>query len=73
MSILEAIRRDSSAAIWSRGVEIARSDKVIGESVNAEEVVLRVAIRPGTSPFMVNLWPGDEEWSCDCPSQSTRQ
>ena len=69
MSILDAIRSDCSAKIWSSGVQIARQGKVAAESIEEDEVVLRVQMRPDTPPFLVHLWPDDEDWSCDCPSR----
>ena len=68
MSILDAIRSDCSAAVWSRGVQIARAEKIALQSSDEEEIILRVQMRTDTPPFTVHLWLDDEEWSCDCPS-----
>ena len=53
-------------SIWSRGVELARAEGVSRESGTRDEVVLRV-VAPGrvVTPRVV-LYPGDEEWECDC-------
>ncbi len=68
MSLLDAIRQDCSPAVWSRGVQIARSGRVAaGRSSEDDEVVLRVQMQDSAPPFTVHLWPDDEEWSCDCP------
>ncbi|MFT4975519.1 MAG: superfamily II DNA or RNA helicase [Myxococcota bacterium] len=68
MSILDAIRSDCSGAVWSRGVQIARGDKVVLHAADTDEVVLRVQMLVSTPPFTVHLWPRDEDWACDCPS-----
>lgn len=71
MSLLDAIRSDCSAAVWSRGVQIARAGKVAAASVEPtedDEVILRVEMREDTPAFEVHLWPSDEDWSCNCPS-----
>lgn len=68
MSILDAIRRDCSAAVWSRGVQIARGEKVALQSAEEDEIILRVQMLSDTPPFTVHFWPEDEDWSCDCPS-----
>ena len=68
MSLLDAIRQDCSSAVWSRGVQIARSGRVAAmPSDEDDEVVLRVQMQDNQPPFTVHLWPDDEEWSCDCP------
>ena len=68
MSILDAIRSDCSASVWSQGVQLARAGKVAAEAEADDEIVLRVQMLTTTPPFRVHLWPPDEEWSCDCPS-----
>ncbi len=68
MSILDAIRQDCSSVVWSRGVQIARKGQVAADSVDEEEVVLRVQMRLDTPPLTVHLWPSDEDWSCTCTS-----
>ncbi|MDG1483553.1 MAG: DEAD/DEAH box helicase [Myxococcota bacterium] len=68
MSILDAIRQDCSAAVWSRGVQIARAGRVAaGAPGEDDEVILCVQMHASAPPFTVHLWPDDEEWSCDCP------
>ena len=68
MSILDAIRRDCSSAIWSRGVQIARDGKVSLETAAEDEIVLSVQMLADVPPFTVHLWTDDEDWACDCPS-----
>jgi superfamily II DNA or RNA helicase len=69
--LFEALRESCDARVWSRGVELARSATIALESEDADEVVLIVEAkaRPGTRPSRpprVRLFPGDEDWSCDC-------
>ena len=52
--------------MWSRGVELARSGAVVGESDDGDEIALRVATRAGTAAPQVVLFPNDEDWTCDC-------
>ena len=67
--LFDAIRSESSANTWSRGVELVRADVVTGERSTDDEVVLRVAARAGRISFSVALYPGDEEWECECTSR----
>jgi superfamily II DNA or RNA helicase len=61
-----AIRAACSAQAWSRGVELARAGAVVGEEDDGDEIALRVATRAGTVAPQVVLFPGDEDWTCDC-------
>jgi superfamily II DNA or RNA helicase len=60
------VREACSPQVWSRGVELARSGAVVGESDDGDEITLRVATRSGTVAPQVVLFPGDEDWTCDC-------
>ncbi len=66
-SLFDAVRGAASSQTWSRGVELARSDAVIGERDGAKEVALRVAARGGlvSSPLAL-LYPEEDTWDCDC-------
>jgi superfamily II DNA or RNA helicase len=65
-TLFENIRSACSSGTWSRGVEIARRDAVVGIASEAEEVVVRVSTRGGLVAPTVRLYPGDGEWDCDC-------
>jgi hypothetical protein len=63
-----AVREAAGAAIWSRGVEVARGGIVRGESESAGEIAVRVATRGGLISRLVRLYPADADWECDCKS-----
>ena len=68
MPILDAVRKATRDDIWSRGVQLAREDRVLAVSQDEDEIVLSV-VPPGRArPATVHLWPGDSDWSCDCPA-----
>ena len=64
--LFEAVRAACGTQAWSRGVELARGDNVIGEHAEAGEIRVRVALRGGMIARQVTLWPGDEDWECSC-------
>jgi superfamily II DNA or RNA helicase len=53
--------------VWSRGVKLARSGAVTGETADASEAVLRVAAPGRAVALTVTLYLRDQEWDCDCP------
>lgn len=67
--LLQTVKVDCPKGLWAQGIKLARTDNVAGESSSEEEIVLRVKA-PGlpVAPTVV-LYPIDEEWDCDCPSQ----
>lgn len=67
-ALFDAVRDACSPKTWSRGVELSRAGAVIGESADAEEIVLKVATQVGMAYATVTLWPTDEDWGCDCRS-----
>ncbi len=67
-TLIAAVRRACSAAVWSRGVELSRSGAVVGERQNDEEIELRVRLPNQAVAPTVYLYPQDNDWSCDCPS-----
>ncbi|MEM6532207.1 MAG: DEAD/DEAH box helicase [Myxococcota bacterium] len=66
--LLKLIREAAGPQVWSRAVNLSREDAVLGESANAEEVVLSVKGQPGPKRYQVVLYLEDEDWSCTCPS-----
>ena len=64
-----AVRDACPSGLWSKGVKLARDDKVTLESKEKFEVVLRVAapVR-GVAPTVV-LYPGERDWECDCDTR----
>jgi superfamily II DNA or RNA helicase len=67
--LLEALRKACSAAVWSRGVELSRRGAVFFEGETQGAVELRVAVAPGMPSPLVALYPGEADWSCECPSR----
>ena len=68
MPILDAVRKVTRDDIWSRGVQLAREDRVLAVSEDDDEIVLSVVPQGRARPATVHLWPGDSDWSCDCPA-----
>jgi superfamily II DNA or RNA helicase len=65
-SVFESVRKASSPQIWSRGIELVRSEAVAGERTGAEEVVVRVATKGGMIARNVTLFLDDGQWECTC-------
>ncbi len=70
MGLLDTMRAAASEGAWSQGVRLARAGNVLGVREDDEEVVVRVAVSRAPVPFTVHLWPDEEDWSCDCPSDA---
>ncbi len=69
-ALLAAIRKSCSPAIWSRAVELARSQAAVGEAEEDGEIRLRVTTDGGLVCPTVTLWPEDQDWWCDCDAAS---
>ena len=65
-ALKDAVHEAASARVWSQGVTLCRDDRVSGRSQSADEVQLEVRLPGRPVPFTVILYPGDEEWDCDC-------
>jgi superfamily II DNA or RNA helicase len=48
---------------------LVRAGAVTVESRNDEEIVLRVRAQGRAVPAQVVLYPGEDEWDCDCPGR----
>lgn len=68
MPIFDAVRKAARDDIWSRGVQLAREERVLGVSEAEDEYVLSVVPQGRARPATVHLWPEDGDWSCDCPA-----
>jgi superfamily II DNA or RNA helicase len=64
--IFDAVRSATRDDIWSRGVQLAREDRVLAVSEDDDEIVLSVVPQGRARPATVHLWPSDPDWSCDC-------
>src|SRR5262245_51617899 len=69
-ALFEAVRQVCAARDWSRGVELSRGGAVVVEHATSEEVMLRISTRGGMISPSVTLWPEDQDWACNCPSQA---
>jgi hypothetical protein len=69
--LAEAVRRSAKAGTWSAAVKLARAGAVAVESSDDDEIVARVRT-PGraVAPTVV-LYPGENEWDCDCGGRVT--
>src|SRR5690606_37360323 len=67
--LYERVREECAKGLCAQGVKLAGQDRVSGEASSDEEVVLRVRAPGHPVPPTVVLYPADEEWDCDCPSQ----
>ena len=65
-SVFESVRGACSPQIWSRGIELVRSDAVAGEKSDGEAVVVRVATKGGMIARNVTLFVDDGQWECSC-------
>lgn len=68
--LFAAVRGACSSRSWSRGIELNRADAVDGVEEDDERVSLRVKVPGKTVAPMVNLYPEDDEWDCDCDSSA---
>ena len=65
-SLYQAIQKQCLPGIWSKGLELARVGAVLQESAKPDELIFRVRIKDRPVAYKVSLWPGDEDWFCDC-------
>ena len=62
----EALHEAASSRVWSQGVTLAREQRVTGRGATATEITLEIRVPARPTPFTVVLYPGDQEWDCDC-------
>ncbi len=67
--LLSAIRDSCSPGTWSRGVQMARANQVVGEEDDGDEIAMRVATKGGLVSPQVVLFPEDDDWTCECVSR----
>jgi superfamily II DNA or RNA helicase len=67
--IVASLRRACKPGVWSAGVNLVRAGAVAVESENEEEVVLRVRAAGRAVPAQVAIYPGLDDWDCDCPGR----
>lgn len=66
MPIFDAVRSATRDDIWSRGVQLAREERVLLISESEDELIMSVVPQGRARPATVHLWPEDSDWSCDC-------
>ncbi|EPX55098.1 hypothetical protein D187_009604 [Cystobacter fuscus DSM 2262] len=67
--LLETVRKEARPGIWTVGVNLARSGAVALQKRTDKELQLRVKAPGKTVALTVSLYPADDVWECDCPSQ----
>jgi superfamily II DNA or RNA helicase len=67
--IVASLRRASKPGVWSAGVNLVRAGAVTVEAQDDDEIVLRVRAPGRPVPVQVVLYPGEDEWDCDCPGR----
>ncbi|MBN2574717.1 MAG: DEAD/DEAH box helicase [Deltaproteobacteria bacterium] len=67
--IVASLRRACKPGVWSAGVNLVRAGAVTVESQTDEEIVLRVRAGGRAVPAQVALYPGLDDWDCDCPGR----
>ena len=68
--LFTAIRAKAPAPIWSAGVSLARDNKIVKESEEADSVTFIVLAGARGKSLEVQLFPKDLDWQCDCDSKS---
>jgi len=69
IKLIASLRRACKSGVWSAGVNLVRAGAVTVESRSDEEIVLRVRAQGRAVPAQVVLYPGEDEWDCDCPGR----
>lgn len=62
----DTVREECSKTVWSRGVELVRSGAVSEDSLDGDEVCMRVVTRGGMISHEVVLDTELGDWECDC-------
>lgn len=64
--MVAVVQEECLPAVWSRGVALARRGAVAGEARSIDEWSFRVRLPTDAIAPRVILYPGDQEWDCDC-------
>ncbi len=68
-ALQKTIQKACTGATWSAGVQLSRAGSVVLERRSDDELELRVVGNQGLSSVLVCLYPGDDDWSCECNSR----
>ena len=66
----DCVQKASLPGVWSKGISLSRSDAVLKDSQQEDEIILRVRAPDNPVSRKVTLWPQDEDWFCDCGSKT---
>lgn len=64
--LFDTIRKECLPGLWSKGVKLAREERVLVEVRNATEISLRIQEPGRPAAPTVSLYPAEGEWTCDC-------
>jgi len=64
--LFDAAKAKCPVGLWSKGVELARSGAVTGQTRETDMRTFRVPSGSHLIAPTVALYPDDEEWDCDC-------
>jgi superfamily II DNA or RNA helicase len=70
-NFFDSVQKACLPGIWSKGVNLARSDLILSDSVNAEELIFKIRSKDHPVSRKVTLWPEDEDWYCDCGDKNS--
>lgn len=69
-ALFEAVRKACPSALWSKGVTLARDQKVSIQKRTPTEVTGRVKAPGFAIAPTATLYPEDGEWTCDCGDEA---
>ena len=64
--LLASMREASTSKNWSRAIALCRKSKIFQEEGTGERLVLRLLEQGQTIARVVQLWPEEGDWNCDC-------
>ncbi len=64
--LFDAAKAKCPVGLWSKGVELARTGAVAGQTRESDMWTFRVPSGSHLIAPTVTLYPDDEEWDCDC-------
>ncbi len=63
---LQNLRESCQGQTWSAGVELSRAATLQVMRASSEEIVVKISSPKSPLARSVQLWPGEDDWSCDC-------
>lgn len=68
--LFKTIRTSSSTHTWSKGVALNRDNRVHEKLWSDDEIILSIIVKNKPINPTVSLWPNEEDWNCDCHSNT---